>query len=54
MEQYLKKEADNESENKLPENAKKYIKYVEEKSGVRISLISVGSKRKLTINLFHH
>ena len=37
--------------NQLPENAKKYIRYIAEKAGVRISLISVGSKRNQTIHL---
>lgn len=35
----------------LPENAKKYIQYIAEKAGVRISMISVGSKRNQTIHL---
>lgn len=35
----------------LPENAKKYIKYLEEKVGVKISVVSVGADRKNTIIL---
>ncbi|MFA5880406.1 MAG: adenylosuccinate synthase [Candidatus Margulisiibacteriota bacterium] len=35
----------------LPENAKKYIEYISESAKVKISLISVGSKRNQTIKL---
>jgi len=35
----------------LPENAKKYIEYIAQKTGVKISLVSVGSKRNQTIHL---
>lgn len=35
----------------LPENAKKYIEYISEMTKVKISLISVGSRRNQTIKL---
>lgn len=35
----------------LPENAKKYIKRLEELIGVKISIISVGARRNETIIL---
>lgn len=35
----------------LPQNAKAYIAYIEKIAGVRISLVSVGSKRDQTIHL---
>ncbi len=35
----------------LPINAKQYIRYIEEKVNVKISLVSVGSKRNQTIHL---
>jgi adenylosuccinate synthase len=35
----------------LPENAKKYIEYITRVTGVKIKLISVGSKRSQTIQL---
>lgn len=35
----------------LPENAKRYIDYIAQKTGVKISLVSVGSRRKQTIHL---
>ena len=35
----------------LPLNAKRYIQYIADKTGVKISLVSVGSKRKQTIHL---
>ncbi len=35
----------------LPQNAKSYVKYISNILGVRISLVSVGSKRKQTIHL---
>ena len=36
----------------LPENAKKYIKYIEDKTGIPIIMISVGTRRRqiITIN----
>jgi adenylosuccinate synthase len=37
--------------NDLPENAKKYVNYIQEQVGVKITLISVGSKRDQTIRL---
>ncbi|MDO6354897.1 adenylosuccinate synthase [Caloramator sp. CAR-1] len=33
----------------LPENAKKYLKFIEEYTGVRISIVSVGPERENTI-----
>jgi len=36
----------------LPENAKNYVRYIEEKTGIKITLVSVGSRRKQTIHLF--
>jgi adenylosuccinate synthase len=39
---------------KLPLNAKNYIKYISNILGVRISLVSVGSKRLQTIHLLTH
>ena len=38
----------------LPLNAKNYVKYISNIMGVRISLVSVGSKRKQTIHLLQH
>ena len=38
----------------LPQNAKSYVKYISNILGVRISLVSVGSKRKQTIHLLEH
>ena len=38
----------------LPLNAKNYVKYISNIMGVRISLVSVGSKRKQTIHLLEH
>jgi adenylosuccinate synthase len=38
----------------LPLNAKNYVKYVSNILGVRISLVSVGSKRRQTIQLLEH
>ena len=38
----------------LPLNAKSYVKYISNILGVRISLVSVGSKRKQTIHLLEH
>ncbi len=35
----------------LPQNAKEYINYIEKITGVKISLVSVGSKRNQTIHL---
>eukprot|EP01047_Picozoa_sp_COSAG01_P002335 COSAG01_NODE_61_length_29729_cov_196.711779_21_plen_467_part_00 len=35
----------------LPENAKAYIKYIEDKVSVEISMVSVGSARRQTIHL---
>jgi adenylosuccinate synthase len=35
----------------LPQNAKKYIQYISKLVGVKISLVSVGSKRNQTIHL---
>ena len=35
----------------LPENAKKYVQYIESKVGVKIKLISVGTRRRQTIHL---
>ena len=37
----------------LPENARKYIKRIEEVSGVRIDVISTGPDREQTIILHH-
>ena len=39
------------SYDELPDNAKRYIKYLENTTGVTISLVSVGSKRSQTIHL---
>ena len=39
------------TEDDLPENLKKYIKYIEEKTGVPISIISLGPNRDQTIEL---
>ena len=36
-------------ENELPENLKKYIKFIEEETGVPISIVSVGPNRDATI-----
>ena len=38
----------------LPQNAKSYVKYISNILGVRISLVSVGSKRNQTIHLLEH
>ena len=38
----------------LPENAKKYLKRIEELSGVSIDMISVGPGREETIVLRNH
>ena len=38
----------------LPINAKNYVKYVSNILGVRISMVSVGSRRKQTIHLLAH
>jgi adenylosuccinate synthase len=38
----------------LPQNAKSYIKYISNILGVRISLVSVGSRRNQTIHLLKH
>jgi adenylosuccinate synthase len=35
----------------LPENAKAYVDYIAKETGIKISLISVGSRRKQTIHL---
>jgi adenylosuccinate synthase len=35
----------------LPENAKKYVEYITAKTGVRIGMISVGSRRLQTIHI---
>ncbi len=35
----------------LPQTAKDYVRYIEQKSGVRIGMVSVGSKRNQTIHL---
>jgi len=35
----------------LPETAKQYIRYVEKAAGVKITLVSVGSRRNQTIKL---
>ena len=35
----------------LPENAKDYVRHIELVSGVRIGMVSVGSKRDQTIHL---
>lgn len=39
------------SYDKLPENAKKYLKRVEELTGTRISIVSVGAKRDQTMKV---
>lgn len=39
------------SYDKLPENAKKYLKRVEELTGTKISIVSVGAKRDQTIKI---
>ncbi len=36
---------------KLPQNAKDYVRYVEDFAGVKVSMISVGSRRRQTIHL---
>lgn len=41
-----------ENRKDLPKEARNYIDYIEEKSGVQISMVSVGSKRAQTIHLF--
>ena len=38
----------------LPQNAKSYVKYISNILGVRISLVSVGSRRNQTIHLLEH
>ncbi|MFC1753494.1 adenylosuccinate synthase [Thermoproteota archaeon] len=40
--------------NHLPENAKNYISYIEKQAGVRIGLVSVGSRRDQTIHILLH
>ena len=35
----------------LPINAQHYIHYIEQKVGVKINMVSVGSRRKQTIHL---
>jgi adenylosuccinate synthase len=39
------------SYDKLPENAKKYLKRIEELTGTKISIVSVGAKRDQTIKI---
>lgn len=43
--------AEARSYDKLPENAKKYLKRVEELTGTKISIVSVGAKRDQTIKI---
>ncbi|OCL28479.1 adenylosuccinate synthase [Orenia metallireducens] len=45
------KTSDIEAYDKLPENAKKYLERISELTGVKISIISLGPKRKQTIVL---
>lgn len=37
----------------LPQKAKDYIKYIEEVTGVKVSILSVGPKRSSTIIIDH-
>ncbi|SHK55571.1 Adenylosuccinate synthetase [Clostridium cavendishii DSM 21758] len=46
-----KEVADARSYEELPENAKKYIKRIEEFTGVRVSIVGVGPKRDQTIRV---
>jgi len=35
----------------LPENARKYVDYINKKTGVNIKMVSVGTRRRQTIHL---
>ncbi|PIF01780.1 MAG: adenylosuccinate synthase, partial [Draconibacterium sp.] len=36
---------------KLPENLQNYINFIEEETGVKIKILSIGADRKATLNL---
>ena len=45
--------AEARSYDKLPLNAKKYLKRIEELTGTKISIVSVGAKRNQTVEVAH-